>query len=412
MVVIGGGIAGLASAWYLRKAGAEVTVVCRQPLPGGDASAGNAGMIVPSHVVPLSAPGAVSQGLRYLLRRNSPFHIKPRPDPDLLRWLWRFWRSATEEHVAHAAPVLRDHSMASLRLFEELQEELGDFSWKQTGLLMAYRTERYREENLRMADLAASLGLRVRSLDRKETLDRNPRLRPDTEGSVLYEDDGRVDPAALLARLREGLGRAGVTFRQDSDVVGLSSRSGGGAEALLAGGQVVSGDHLVLGAGAWTGQLVRGLGEWIPLQPAKGYSLTFQSEGVGPEIPVILSEEKITVTAWPGALRFAGTLSLAGFDLRVVRSRVDPILDEARRYLPKKASVRDGFRRVWVGFRPASPDGLPIVGPLPDHPEVLVATGHGMTGLTHGPVSGRLIADLLTGAKPVVDPEPVRPSRF
>ncbi len=141
VVVVGSGIVGLCSAWYLRDAGAEVTVLSRKPGAGGEASAGNAGMIVPSHVVPLSAPGAVSQGIRYLFSKSSPFHIKPRLDSDLVRWLWRFWRSATETHVREAAPVLRDLSLASVDLLTELQAEIGDFFWCQTGLLMVYHSE-------------------------------------------------------------------------------------------------------------------------------------------------------------------------------------------------------------------------------------------------------------------------------
>ncbi|MCJ7629231.1 MAG: FAD-dependent oxidoreductase, partial [Longimicrobiales bacterium] len=275
VVVVGGGIVGLCSAWYLRKAGAEVTVLSRDPVPGGDASEGNAGMIVPSHVVPLSAPGAVSQGLRYLTSRTSPFYVKPRLDPEFIRWLWRFWRSCTDSHVAFAAPVLRDQSLESIRLLSELQGEIGDFGWEQTGLLMVYRSEKHREENLRAAELAESLGLRVRRLDADRTLGLEPGLRPETQGSVLYEDDGRVDPSALLARLRAALSANGVIQRDGVCVAALRRNSGSRVEIRLVDGERVDCSAVVLAAGAWTGELAATLGVRVPVQPAKGYSLTF-----------------------------------------------------------------------------------------------------------------------------------------
>jgi len=412
VVVVGAGVIGLCAAWYLRKEGAEVTVLSRSPVPGGDASSGNAGMIVPSHVVPLAAPGAVAQGLRYLTSRSSPFHIKPRVDPELIRWLWRFFRSCTEAHVARAAPVLRDQSLASVRLFSELQSEIGDFAWNQTGLLMVYHSEKCRGENLSMAELAESLGLRVCLLDADETLEMTPGLRPETRGSVLYEDDGRVNPSALLARLREGLSAAGVLHAEGPGVVALDQRGSGRVAVRLEGGSSVETGAVVLAAGAWTGRLASTVGARVPVQPAKGYSLTFPAPEMGPTLPVILSEEKVTLTPLPGALRFAGTLSLSGFDLSVDDLRVEPIRREIRRFLPELDSEEMSKGKVWVGFRPASPDGLPVIGRLKNAPEVVVATGHGMTGVTLGPVTGRLVADIMSGTDPVVDPGPVDPSRF
>lgn len=412
VAVVGAGVVGLCSAWYLRKAGAEVTVLSRTPIPGGDASAGNAGMIVPSHVVPLAAPGAVTQGLRYLTSRSSPFHIKPRFDLDLARWLWRFWRSCTEAHVTHGAPVLRDQSLASLGLLSELQSEIGDFAWEQTGLLMVYCSEKYRMENLGMAELAESLGLRIRRLDAGETLALEPGLRAETLGSVLYQDDGRVNPSALLARLKEALEQRGVVHREGPGVVGLERVTRGRLRIRMDDGDTLEAGAVVLAAGAWTSRLARLLGARVPVQPAKGYSLTLPAPDEGPRIPMILSEEKVTITPLPGALRFAGTLSLAGFDLSVDEHRVNPIRSEIRRFLPGLTSEEVENERVWVGFRPASPDGLPIVGRLAGLPDVLLATGHGMTGVTLGPVTGRLVADLLSGSDPIVDPAPVSPSRF
>ena len=411
VVVIGGGIIGLSAAWYLRRAGIGVTLLSRDPVVGGT-SAGNAGMIVPSHVVPLAAPGAVSEGLRYLLSRTSPFYIKPRLDPELVRWLWRFMRSSTEAHVAYAAPFLRDQSLASVRLFSELQEEIGDFAWSQTGLLMLYHTEKYRKDNLQSAELAESLGLRVRHLDGPGTRELEPSLRTEPLGSVLYEDDGRVNPSLLLARLREALLAGGATLREGADVRSLAKGREGRVQVRLGGGERIEAERVVLAAGAWTGRLARPLGARLPIQPAKGYSFTLPAPEKGPSLPMILSEEKVTVTPYPGHLRFAGTLALAGFDPSVDVLRAGPIRAQVHRCLPDLTPEEAAELPVWSGFRPASPDGLPLVGRLETAPGVVVAAGHGMVGVTLGPVTGRLVADLVTGSDPVVDPTPLDPNRF
>lgn len=409
VVVIGAGIVGLSSAWYLRKAGLDVTLVSRDPV-GVGTSAGNAGMIVPSHVVPLAAPGVISQGLRWLLNPASPFHIKARFDPDLIRWLLTFRSHCTDRHVAYASPILAELSLRSVNLFEELQTEVGDFGWRQTGLLMVHRSTKYRDDDWRAADVAEALGLRVRRFDEAGTRATEPGIRSDVLGSVLYQDDGRVDPDAFLRVMGVALREAGVRIEEEAEVTGLSA-STESVRVTTRQGSIVA-DTMVLAAGSWSAKLGRMLGTVLPVQPAKGYSITIPGGEGMPTIPMILAEDKVTVTPMPGRLRFAGTLALGDFDPSIDPRRFAPIQAQALKYQPDISRDAVDVSRAWSGFRPASPDGLPIIGRLARSPRVVAATGHGMMGVTLAPVTGRLVADIVTGSGPVVNPRPFDPSRF
>ena len=408
VVVVGGGVVGLCAAWALARRGRDVTVLTRDPV-GEGASAGNAGMVVPSHIVPLAAPGVVAQGLRWLANPESPFHIRPRLDPGLVRWLWLFRRHCTEAHVARSAPVLRDLSLASVDLLAGLQAEVGDVGYAQSGLLMAYRSEKGHAENLALADRAEAAGLDVERWGEGALAEADPGLLsvlPALRGAVLYRQDGRVDPDRLLARVRQTVEASGGRVCAGVEVTSVSSEAGGGVRVETGAGAVRA-EHVVLAAGAWTSRLARPLGLRLPLEPAKGYSVTVERPEGGPRLPTILSDDKVTVTPMPGRLRFAGTLSLAGFDASVDERRAGPIRRLAGAFAPGAEDTP-----VWAGYRPCSPDGLPYVGPVPGHPDVQVATGHGMMGVTLAPVTGELVARAACGEPAPLDTAPFRVDRF
>ncbi len=410
VLVIGGGVVGLCAAYFLRRAGRDVTVLTRDPV-GAGASAGNAGMIVPSHVVPLAAPGVIAQGLRWLAHPESPFHIKPRADAALARWLFTFRRHCTEAHVARAAPILRDLSLASVALFEEMQNDLGDFGFEQTGLLMLYHTEKGRKENLRAAALAEDAGLAVERLDADAVRALEPGLRTPVGGAVLYRQDGRVAPDRFLHRLAEALRARGVALREGVAVTGFERRGDRLTGARTTAG-FVEAESVVIAAGAWSGRLAKAAGVRLPVQPAKGYSLTLPAPHGGPRLPMILTDEKTTVTPMRGRIRFAGTLALAGFDPSVDARRAAPIRRLARRYVPDASEDDLDRAGVWSGFRPCSPDGLPLLGRSPRHANLFFATGHGMMGVTLAPVTGQLLAELLAGSVPSLPLAPLAPERF
>jgi D-amino-acid dehydrogenase len=400
VVVVGGGVIGLCTALELARAGRQVTVIA-EGRPGEGTSAGNAGMLVPSHVVPLSAPGVISQGLRWLLRRDAPFHLKLRPNVDLLRWLWQFRAHCTEAHVERAVPLLRDLGLASMEAFRALAEETDDFGLSNTGLMMVYRTEKLRAAMAHEADVATRAGLRVRRLDADGVLQAEPGLRSPATGAILFEQDGRLDPNRFL----ETLGRR-LEINGGTTIYGSHVRTVGPGFVEATFGRIRCND-VVVAAGAWSPGILKGAGHRIPVQPAKGYSVTVPPAPGGLTMPMVLMEDRVTVTPMPGKLRFAGTLSIAGFDARVDRKRVSPILREVVRYHP---DLDPGSLPVWCGFRPAAPDGLPIMGKLDEG--LWCNTGHGMLGVSLGPASGKLVADQMLGRTPLMDSASFSPLRF
>lgn len=410
VIVIGGGVVGLCAAHALRRAGREVTVLSRDPI-GQGASAGNAGMIVPSHLIPLSAPGVVAQGLRWLGNPTSPFYIKPRLDLDLARWLLVFRRHCTARHVAHAMPILRDLSLASADAFAALQDDIGDVGYAQTGILMLYHTPKARQESLKQADQAEAAGLQVERLDAAALHALEPGLRTPAEGAVRYHQDGRIDPDALLHRLARALRADDVPLLEGVKVEALEAR-GDAVTAVRTAQGLFRARTIVLAAGAWTPLLARTAGLRVLVQPARGYSLTVPAPPGSPRLPMILADEKVTVTPMPGRLRFTGTLALAGFDPTLDARRIAPLRQLARAYLPDASDAEVEALAPWFGYRPCSPDGLPIIGPSPRYGNLIVATGHGMMGVTLAPITGRLVAAHVTGAAPPLDPVPLRVGRF
>ena len=411
VVVVGGGVVGVATAWELATRGVPVTLVEKGAIASG-CSYGNAGYICPSHSVPLPHPGVLSQGLRFMLDAESPFYVRPRLDRALLRWLWRFRRACTERHVQRALPVIRDLSQASLDIFTELAGTF-DFGFRRDGLLTVYRTERGLDAGRHEAHVLETAGIAVKILEREAAHALEPALRPDVIGAVYFPDDAHATPDRFvrgLARLAED---AGVTMRTETEVLGFRTD---GARVVAA--ETTRGDiecrELVLAAGSWSPTIAASLGLHVPVQAAKGYSLTYEQPEDGPRRPVLCAEARVAVTPMRGEhgpiLRFGGTLELAGLDLSINRRRVTAIERGARQFLalPDELSLIE----MWRGLRPCTPDGLPMIGRARRWKNLVVGTGHAMLGLTLGPITGRIVAQIITGETPHLDLRPVDPDRF
>lgn len=405
VIVIGGGVIGLTTALYLQRAGRSVLLLAENTA-GEGTSAGNAGMIVPSHVIPLSAPGVISQGLRWLTRRDAPFHLKPQLNLAFLRWLWQFRSHCTAAHVDRCIPILRDLSLASVDGFDALAAERDDFALAHTGLLMAYHTAAMEDAMAHEAEVAKGAGLEVSILDAAGLRAEQPHLRARATGAVLYRQDARVDPDLLLKSLKRRFQEAGGEVRFNTSVSHVESGRVTMAEKAGPGkatGATVAADDIVVCAGAWTPRLL----PQISIQPARGYSVTIQAPPDSPPIPMILMEDRVTMTLMPGKIRFGGTLSLSGFETKVDPIRIRPILEEARRYAP---DLDTDSLPVWSGYRPASPDGLPYIGEISKG--LWVNAGHGMMGVSLAPASGLLLSAMVTGAEPPVSPAPFAPDRL
>ena len=410
VLIVGGGIVGLCTAHYAAERGLRVTVVERGGPDDEGCSFGNAGMIVPSHVVPLAAPGMVSLGLRYMLSPESPFYVRPRASLDLLRWGALFWRAANARHVARAAPVLRDLHLASRACFEELAGT-SDFGLVKRGLLMLCKTAQGLEEEARAAEHARSLGVPAQVVSAAEAQALEPGVRLDVEGAVHYPMDCHLTPGRLMASLRESLERSSVNMVWNASVTGWRHREGRVEAAITTQGELGA-DEYVLAAGIWSTPVARDLGMSLPMQAGKGYSLTLAEPRRLPHLCALLHEARVAVTPMGRALRVGGTMELTGIDATVDPARVRGIVKAVPRYLPDFEPGDFEGVPAWAGLRPCPPDGLPYVGRTRRFRNLTVATGHSMMGVSLAPITGRLVAAMLAGAPPSIDVAALSPDRY
>ncbi|MDR5710249.1 MAG: FAD-dependent oxidoreductase [Armatimonadota bacterium] len=407
VVVVGGGAVGLCCACALARGGLRVLLVERKH-PGAGASWGNAGLVAPSRSLPLAEPGAVRRGLRWMLDPASPLYVPLRPDRALWTWLWRFRRSCTDFHVRRAVPLLVRLQRRSLELYEQLVAEGLDFGWHRAGSLSAFLDEWEYWAFLHEVDLLRREGIAAEMLDGEAAQGREPLLRPEVAGAVYFPHDAHLDPAALVQALAQRAVRLGAEVRPGCDAR-LQRR--GRTVVVQVEGQEMRPAAVVVAAGAWSGPLLRPVGVRLPVLPAKGYSVTLASRLL-PRSPLMLSEARVAVTPLPNRegspqVRLAGTLELGVWGDIVNPRRVAAIREAASRYL--RLDPEGG--EVWAGLRPCTPDGLPVVGRPRGLANVVVATGHGTLGISLAPVTGELVAQLVTGEERE-DLEPLSPDRF
>ena len=396
--IIGGGIIGLFSAYYLQREGHDVHVFDKTDLTDG-CSYGNAGMITPSHFVPLAAPGVVAQGIRWMFRPSSPFYIKPRLDLALAQWLWRFYRSSNRQQAEAAMPVLLDFNLLGKRLYREFYDETGlDFKLEERGILMLYQTPKKEKEERETAEVAARLGLETQTFDRQGVGQFETGTEVHALGGVFYPCDAHLYPNVLMGHLIALLKKNGAQFHTGRAVTGFEQK-GKKITALHCGGEKYGADAFVLAGGSWSAQLLKTLGVKLHLQDGKGYSITLKKPAERPAHATILSEAKVAVTPMGGDLRFGGTLELGGLNPRIHLPRVRGILDAIPRYYPNLKVEMTPPENIWHGFRPCSPDGLPYIGRVKDFENLVLATGHAMMGLSLGPATGQLVGDVLEGRK-------------
>jgi D-amino-acid dehydrogenase len=404
VVVIGGGVIGLCAAYYCAERGMRVTLVERNGERRDGCSYGNTGMVVPSHFVPLAAPGMVALALKWMWHPASPFYIKPRVSAELAGWGLRFWRAANGAHVARAAPLLARLHMESRALYEKLAAGRNDFHFEKRGVLVMCRTQHALEEEAAVAAQARALGLSARVLDANATAALEPSICMDVAGAVHIAEDCNVDPQRLMDWLQRRAAAAGVAFRWESEVTGWSVDARGRVRAAkLASGEALAADDFVLCAGAWSAALSSSLGLRLPMQAGKGYSVTLARPRRSPRACAVLAEARVAVSPMNGRLRFGGTMELAGLDESINPIRVRGIIEAVQRYYPEFAPQDFEEIQPWRGLRPCSPDGLPYLGRTARAPNLVVATGHAMMGVSLGPVTGRIVAAILDGEQPSID---------
>ncbi|HEV8129256.1 MAG TPA: FAD-dependent oxidoreductase, partial [Candidatus Eisenbacteria bacterium] len=366
----------------------------------------------PSHFIPLAAPGVVVQALKWLGDPESPFYVRLRPDLDFLAWAVRFWRAATPARARRAAPLLRDLNLASRALYEELAAATGnEFALTQEGLLLLFRSQAALDLEARHAEHSRSLGMPATVLDPAGIAALEPELTMDAVGGVHYPLDAHVTPQRFCAVLERLIQARGGVFVWNSPVSGFRATNGTLRAAITPTGEH-DGDEFVVAAGSWSADLLRTLGVRIALQPGKGYSLTVETPPERPKRSLILQERRVAITPMGSTVRFGGTMELGARSLGVNPPRIRGIVRSAGRYLPAFTPERFASVSPWSGLRPCTPDGLPYLGRTERYQNLIVATGHAMLGLSLGPITGRLVSDVISGETPTIDLRALRPERY
>ena len=404
---MGGGAVGVAVAFDLARRGARPVLVERGSALAAGCSAGNAGLICPSHSAPLASPSALRQGLRWMLAPDSPFYL--RPNPALVPWLLRFAAASTERRAEASARLIRELSQASLELHAELAGEGLDTGFERRGVLNVYESERGFAAGREEAETNEAAGMRPRTLSGGSARDLEPALGPEVAGAVLYPNEAHCDPLRYVHAVGRAAAQAGAEIRTGVEVLGLRRRNGRIAAVETSAGELRPG-AVVLAAGAWTPRFGRDLGLLIPVEGGKGYHVDVVPAPGDPWMPVFMQESRVIATPLAGRLRLAGTLELAGLDLGIDARRTEAIVAAARRVLPRLGAPR--VLELWAGLRPCAPDGLPLIGRPAELENLVLATGHATMGLTLAPITGRLVADLLAGEPPGHDVAALQPDRF
>lgn len=413
VVVCGGGIVGLCCAYYLARDGHRVTLLERDGADHDTCAGGSAGYVSPSHVIPLAAPGMVALGLKWMLSSRSPFYIKPRLDAELFRWGWHFMRSCNARNVSRGAPVLADLCLRSRELFCEFADATqNEFQLAKHGVMNVCKTQQMLDHEAHgLAKLANENGVEARVLDARETAAIEPGTKLDVIGAVYFPGDAHLTPRRFTATLTRLLREAGVEFRFNTPVTGWRLAGECIAAAVTPTGEVAA-DEFVLAGGSWSPSMLAGLGVRLPMQAGKGYSLTLERPRLKLRTSIICTEARIAVTPMGDTLRFGGTMEISGLDSPLRLERVQQIKEAAPKYFPEMQPGDFDGVRPWSGLRPVSPDGLPYVGRFARRQNLLAACGHAMLGVTLGPITGQLIAEVVGGRKPCVALDTLHPDRF
>jgi D-amino-acid dehydrogenase len=409
ILIIGGGAIGLHVAYYLLEAGHDVTILEKGAVAQGS-SAGNAGHIVPSDIIPLAAPGIIRTALKWLLdSKNGPFGMKISLDPQYISWLLRFALSCTPANVERAIPPLRELGLLSAQNISELIAIEGfDCSYRKEGVLYPYKEQTTFENAQHEAELVSRHGLGVHVLDQDALREFEPSILSDVIGGVHYTSDASLDPGKYLEQLAESVQEV-AEIHENTPVTGFETANGK-IKLVRTANEDFEPVQVVLAAGAWSPGIVRGLRLKLPLQPARGYSMTMSAPDVGPRNTMLLGERKVAITPMGNLLRFTGRLELGNYDTTPNPKRLAGIERAVREYIHLDEDL--DVIETWAGLRPTTPDGLPIIGFASHLSNLIIATGHAMLGLSLGPGTGQVVAELVTGQKTAFDIRPLRVDRF
>lgn len=411
VIIVGGGITGLCSAYYLHKEGVSVTV-----MDGGDitdgCSFGNMGFLSPSHFIPLASPGIISEGLKYMLSSKSPFYMKPRLNMDFIKWGLQFYKNSTQRVVGQNIPHLSRLLQRSRRLMNEIKDEIGDvFDMEEIGCLMMCKSEHSFEHELKLADTAETLGLKVERLSGVQVQALEPEVEVNVTGAVLFRDDAHLDPGKFMMALKNFLEKKGVQFLLNSTVTGFKQWRETVTEVHTKDGSH-SADYFVLSTGSWLPVIARKLGISLQLQPGKGYSYTYNHVHKNIRYPAILVDGRCAITPWKNKLRIGGTMEFSGINNTILPGRVQGIFNSVKSFYPGLEVSPPDIKKVWTGLRPVTPDGLPYIGKPARYNNIVIAGGHAMLGISEGAGTGKIVSEIIHGTSNDSDLYPFRIDRF
>jgi D-amino-acid dehydrogenase len=410
VVVVGGGVVGLCCAYELMRAGADVTVVERDRC-GGATSLGNAGWVVPSLSAPMPAPGITAQALRMIFRSDGPLRLRPRLDPDFVRWCWRFWRNSTRERYVAGLRALIALNEQTIQHYKDLRASGIEFEMHEGGLMIAALSEETLEEYAEVLETAKTAGYtgEVELLGKEALLGLEPALSDAVVGAVYAKDDLHVRPDTLVSGLANYLAARDAHILEDTEVYGLEPAGKGGWVVTTSREKLVAA-RVIVAAGIWSSELLARLGVRIPLEAGKGYSVTASGRGTKPRHTMKLAEPNVACSPFEEAVRISGIFELGGRDLSVNRRLLEGVLRSASVFL--RDWVMDETRFEWAGMRPTTPDDLPLIGAVQGFENLYAATGHGMLGVTLAPATGAVLAPLVLENRAVPELEPFRLDRF
>jgi D-amino-acid dehydrogenase len=411
IIIVGGGVNGLCSAYYLAKKNFEVTVI-----DSGDFSVncsfGNMGFLSPSHFIPLASPGVVAEGIRHMMSSTSPFYMKPRLNLSFLEWALKFYKNSSQNVVDRNAPYLSELLNLSRKLMNEIRDDIGDvFDMEEIGCMMMCHSQKAFEEEMKVAEAAKKFKLEVEVLNRKELQEREPDVELDIYGALLFKDDAHIHPGKFMVAMKNYLTKKGVNFQLNTNVTGFV-KSGKTIKSVITDKGEFSGDEILLSPGSWLPQVAKMLGIRLLLEGGKGYSYTYDYVEKNIRNPAILVDGRCAITPWKHTLRIGGTMEFSGINNKVLINRMQGIYDSIRRFYPGLQIDFPPKDKIWTGLRPVSPDGLPYIGRVNQYDNLFVAGGHAMLGISEGAATGKIISELADNRRTTIDISAFNVERF
>jgi len=410
VVIIGGGVIGIACAHYLAEDGFSVTIVESGSMAAA-CSYGNCGYICPSHALPLTEPAALRDGVASLFNPTAPFRFKPRLEASFINWMWQFAKRCNHSTLVQNGHRLDAILRSSMAEYDRLTSGvLSDAEWKRTGLLYAFETAKAADQFGRTARLLQdTYSIESKWLDADELREFEPALKSGLNGGFHFADDASLRPDRLNSQWIQHLRHKGVRILENTAVSRIERRGNAITRLVTSQGELTA-DHFVLAAGAVSGKVAQLYGSNLPIEPGKGYSITMSRPKNAPKVPMLFLEHHVGISPFEGGLRAGSMMEFVGFDTAIPAYRVQQLRDAAARYLA--CDLPKTNTEQWYGWRPMTWDSLPIIGVQDGIDNLTCATGHNMLGMSLAPATGKLVAELVQGKAPHIDPLPYSPNRF